>query len=159
MEVQRGRFHLMNSTRNTSRGCCMESMWDGPALRNRWFTLMLRVKFSPDREVGFVEMHGDLGDGMRLLMPKTYTHTMKQDGRGRAIDSHSRIGIYRNPRIQGTAEIYFDGYAVATTAAAAQQAALSDVATAGTRIGRQHSRSANAARARAARAWAARARP
>lgn len=113
MEVQRGRFYLMNST-NSGESCCTDVKWSGPARRNHWVKFSLRVKFSPNPDVGFVKLYGDLdGDGQKLLMPRIHTHTMKRDSAGRGIPSHSRIGIYRDSRISGTSHIYFDGYTVA----------------------------------------------
>ena len=115
MEVTDGRFHLVN---NPAAGvpCCRSPRWSGPASPERWVDFTLHVKFSPDPAVGFVELYGDLdGGGKRLLLPRTSTHTMKRDGSGRAVPSHSRIGIYRDPAIQGTAHVLFDEYVIASS--------------------------------------------
>ena len=45
---------------------------------------------------------------------------MKIDQTGTPIPSHSRIGIYRDPLSLGTANLYYDGYTVATTRAEAE---------------------------------------
>jgi hypothetical protein len=112
MEVQDGNFIFMNSdTNHTSSG--KNWWWQGKATRNRWVKFTLHVKFSSDPNVGFVEIYGDLdGQGMRQLMARTYMHTMKVNEAGQTVDSQSRIGLYRDPKIQGTSHIYFDGYSV-----------------------------------------------
>jgi hypothetical protein len=89
-------------------------------VQNRWVRFTYHVKFSPDPAVGFIEVYGDVdGSGQRLLLPLTHTWTMKKQ-HGRAVQSHSRIGIYRDSAIQGTADIYYDGYTIATTKEAAE---------------------------------------
>lgn len=130
MEVQRGRFYLMNSTHN-GESCCTAVRWSGSARRNHWVRFSMRVKFSPDRYVGFVELYGDLdGDGEKLLMPRIHTQTMKRDSAGRGIPSHSRIGMYRDSGISGTAHIYFDGYTVAADRGEAEKRAFEKSVTA-----------------------------
>jgi hypothetical protein len=120
MEVRDAQFRLMNSDTNGDSQRTVE-LWRGTATRNRWTRFLMHVVFSPDRKRGSVELYGDLGAGdVRRLLPRRATHTMKRDAAGRAVASHSRIGIYRDLRIAGTASIYFDGYAVATTAPEAQ---------------------------------------
>jgi polysaccharide lyase-like protein len=122
MEVQRGRFILMNSNNNGVSGDTVEQ-WNGPATRNRWIRFTVHTKFSPDDNVGSIELFGDLdGEGMKLLMPARHTHTMKQDG-GKAVPVHARIGMYRDPSINGTSHILFDGYTIATDRASAEAGA------------------------------------
>jgi hypothetical protein len=73
-------------------------------------------------------MFGDLdGQGYKQLMAKEYMHTMTIAKTGGAMVNHARIGIYRNPRIQGTASIYFDGFTIATDQASAEQGAFGAV--------------------------------
>jgi hypothetical protein len=109
MEVQDGKWSLENSdTNHESSGC--NWWWTGPAQRNVWTKFTLHVKFSPRDDVGYIELFGDLdGQGVKKLMDKTYMHTMKVEN-GHTVQSHSRIGLYRDPKIQGTSHIYFDGY-------------------------------------------------
>jgi hypothetical protein len=38
--------------------------------------------------------------------------------------NHARIGIYRNPRIQGTTSIYFDGFTIGTDRASTEDTAF-----------------------------------
>ena len=115
MEVVKGQFVLNNSDNNTISGTTVKK-WTGPASRNRWVQFTMHTKFSPDENVGYVELFGDLdGGGQKLLMPKTHMHTMKQDAAGVPVLSHARIGMYRDPSIQGTSHIFFDGYTIATT--------------------------------------------
>jgi hypothetical protein len=95
----------------------------GPAQHNVWASFTFHVRFSSDPNVGFLEIYGDLGDGlgMRQLMPMTVMSTMKiHPITGQAINSHARWGVYRNSTISGTATAYFDGFTVARTRAAAE---------------------------------------
>jgi hypothetical protein len=130
MEAKNGRFYLMNSTGNGD-SCCTATRWTGPAQRNRWVKFLLHVRFSPDPAVGFIELYGDLdGGGVRELMPRLSTHTMKQSG-GTPVDSHARIGMYRDPSIQGTSHAYYDGHAIATDRATAESHAFAGEASGG----------------------------
>ena len=124
MEVQNDQFVLMNADNNEVSGNTIRK-WSGPAVRNRWVKFTVHTRFSPDASVGTVELFGDLdGQGERLLMPEIHTYTMKRDSAGVAVPSHARIGMYRNPRIEGTSHIYFDGYTIATDQASAEAAAF-----------------------------------
>ena len=124
MAVRDGRFLLLNSPENSST-CCERELWSGSATRNRWVKFTLHVKFSPDPNVGYVELYGDLdGSGQKLLMSKKNTYTMKRDASGRTVPSHSRIGLYRNPTISGSAHAFFDGFTVATDRASAERRAF-----------------------------------
>lgn len=124
MAVRNGQLILMNSPHSSST-CCERFLWSGPASRNQWVKFTLHVKFSPNPDIGFVELYGDLdGTGQRLLMSKKNVFTMKRDGSGRTLPSHSRIGLYRNSKISGTAHAYFDGFTVATDRASAERRAF-----------------------------------
>jgi hypothetical protein len=126
MGVSRGELRLYNSARNTYVLDTRE-MWHAPVQRNRWVKLMLHVKHSPDPAVGFVELYGDLdGQGLKPLMERANTHTMTLDSKGAAMTNHSRVGIYRNPRIEGTAHILFDGFTIATDQATAETGAFGE---------------------------------
>jgi hypothetical protein len=124
MEVRNGRFHLMNSDTNHDSSDT-RTKWTGRARRKTWVKFTLHVKFSPSASVGFMELFGDLGDGRgeRRLTSRIHTYTMKTDG-GRAVPSHARIGIYRDPSIRGTAQIYFDGYSIADSRVVAERSAF-----------------------------------
>jgi hypothetical protein len=125
MEVQRGRFILMNSNNNGVSGDTVEK-WSGPATRNRWVRFTVHTKFSPDPGVGSIELFGDLdGEGMKLLMPEIHTHTMKQEN-GVPVPVHARIGMYRDPSINGTSHILFDGFTIATDRASAEAGATGE---------------------------------
>jgi hypothetical protein len=120
MEVVKGQFVLNNSDNNTVSGTTVKK-WTGPATRNRWVKFTVHTKFSPDENTGFVELFGDIdGQGQKLLMPKKNMHTMKQDAAGVPVDGQARIGMYRDPSIQGTSHIFFDGYTIATSQADAE---------------------------------------
>lgn len=116
MEAKSGRWEFKNHSSAGNRTWAL-----GPAALERWTKFTLRVKFSPSSSTGFVELFGDLGDGkgMRQLVARTNVATMKTDG-GRTVQSHARLGIYRDPSISGTANAWYDGYTVATTRSAAE---------------------------------------
>ena len=92
----------------------------GMPAKDTWIKLTLHVYFS-NTDQGFVAVYGDLGDGRgyRLLLPPVYAPTMKSSPTGTAIPSGARIGIYRQLQIQGTEDLYVDGFTVATSEASA----------------------------------------
>jgi hypothetical protein len=124
MEARDGRFHLMNSDTNHDSSDT-RTRWTGRAHHNRWVKFTLHVKFSPNADVGFLELFGDLRDGrgQRRLSRLIHTYTMKVS-HGHTVPSHARIGIYRDPRIRGTAHIYIDGYSIADSRVVAERSAF-----------------------------------
>src|SRR3954451_402674 len=95
LHVENGRWRLFNSARNTYVLDTYQ-MWSAPAQRNHWTKFTIHLKNSPDDDVGFVELFGDLdGSGEKLLMQRTNTHTMTKDPHGGApMINHARVGIY-----------------------------------------------------------------
>ena len=94
-----------------------------------WHLFTLHCRWSPDPEVGFVELHGDLGDGRgwRTLVPRVQVATMKLDdvdGSGDPIPVHARMGIYRDEDVPGGTHVDYAGYTVARTRQAAERAAF-----------------------------------
>ena len=91
----------------------------GKMMRAELEPLGFETRWIPMAETGraghLVAVHKGNSGGKRLLLPRTSTHTMKRDGSGRAVPSHSRIGIYRDPAIQGTAHVLFDEYVIASS--------------------------------------------
>lgn len=117
IEARRGRFALTTATDSVQDHVITRFIWSGRAFRERWTRFTLRVKFSPNLAVGFVELYGSSSSGIqRLLMPRTHAYTMKRDKNGTAIPSHSRIGPYRDPAITGKATLYYDDYVVTRNA-------------------------------------------
>ena len=123
LSVQDGEFKLFNSSRPTYVLNTVEK-WNGPAQLNRWTKFTIHLKNSPSDDTGFVELYSDLhGQGMEQVLPRTYMHTMTARADGSAMINHARVGIYRNPAIQGTTSIYFDGFTIATDRAGAEAGA------------------------------------
>jgi hypothetical protein len=117
---EHGGIALLNSdTNGESSGNIVR--WDGPLRTEQLNEVVLHIHFSPDPSVGFVELYGDFGgDGVKLLMGKTYMSTMKQVA-GVAIDDHARIGQYRDKTAKsGTSTVYYGRYVVASSRAAAE---------------------------------------
>lgn len=124
--IEDGKMKLFKSVRNTYVLDTAE-MWTAPVQRNRWMKLTLHIKNSADPSVGFVELFGDLdGTGMKTLLAKTATHTMTKTSAGDSMINHARVGIYRNPRISGTAHILFDGFTISTDRESAEANAYGD---------------------------------
>jgi hypothetical protein len=113
MEIAAGRYWL------DGKGV---RIWRGPrAVRRRWAHFTLQIRFSTDVSKGFVEIWSDAaGGGMRPLLARRRLQTLSRTIAGHAVPSHARIGIYRDAEIDGTAHLYYDGYTVATTRAAAE---------------------------------------
>jgi hypothetical protein len=127
MHVEDGEWKLFNSSRPTYVLDTVEK-WHAPAERNRWTKFTIHLMNSGDDNKGFVELYSDLaGQGMQQVMPRTYMHTMTVRSDGSPMTNHARIGIYRNPAIQGTTDIYFDGFTIATDRASAEATAFGDV--------------------------------
>ncbi|MBA3474669.1 MAG: heparin lyase I family protein [Rubrobacter sp.] len=97
----------------------------GTAKLNTWTKWTWHVKFSPNSSVGFLEIFADTGDGqgIRQVFGKQFMSTMKVDN-GTTVDSHARVGPYRDPAISGTATVYYDGWTVATDRATAERNAF-----------------------------------
>jgi hypothetical protein len=128
LSVQDGEFKLFNSSRRTYVLNTVEK-WNGPAQRNRWTKFTIHLMNSPDDDKGFVELYSDLGgQGMEQVMPRTYMHTMTARSDGSAMINHARVGIYRNPAIQGTTSIYFDGFTISTDRQSAENSAFGPIA-------------------------------
>jgi hypothetical protein len=124
--VEDGQMKLFKSARNTYVLDTAE-MWSAPVERNRWMKLTLHIKNSQDPGVGFVELFGDLdGQGMQTLLERTATHTMTRTAAGDSMINHARVGIYRNPRIPGTAHVLFDGFTISTDRESAEANAYGD---------------------------------
>ena len=118
LDVESGRFVLYRSESPANDSVNSTALWSAPAATGRWVRFTLHVRFSPIPDDGFVELWGNPAGGRVVqLLPETAMHTMKQG----ALPLHSRIGIYRNPAGPfGTETVYYDGYTVATTRAAAE---------------------------------------
>lgn len=124
MEVRDGEFLLLRSESPDGDTQSTEMIGHWPARQGRWVRFTFHARFSPEESEGFVELYGDLaGTGMKPLLPRFSTYTMKRDN-GEVVPSHVRMGIYRNDVISGTAHLYLDGVNVATTRAAAEAAAF-----------------------------------
>jgi hypothetical protein len=124
MHVEDGQWKLFNSSRPTYVLNTVEK-WAAPAQLNRWTKFTIHMMNSPSDDKGFIELYSDLGgNGMQQVMPRTYMHTMTAFADGSGMINHARVGIYRNPSIQGTTSIYFDGFTVGTDRESTEAAAF-----------------------------------
>jgi hypothetical protein len=124
MEVQDGQWDVATTGSNPDR-----QVWGrnslGPAKTGVWVKFTAHIKFSPDASVGYIHYFGDLADGrgMRELLPLKKIATMKVEN-GRTVNSHLRIGLYRDKAVSGTNVAHYDGWTVASTRAAAEAGAF-----------------------------------
>ncbi len=80
-------------------------VWRAPLVRGQWHDFVLRVKWSPDPRVGFVELYKD----GKLAAPKTMAAT--QFGREK---NYLKLGLYRDSSISPVSVVYHDGFTIAT---------------------------------------------
>ena len=121
LQVEGGDFVLYRADKNVVSEDTVE-LWRTPAVKDRWVRFTLHVKFSPDPHTGFLELFGNPAGGpVHQLLRKRATFTMRKGPGGRGAPLHARIGIYRDPEGHfGTETVYFDGYTVAKSRAAAE---------------------------------------
>ena len=125
IQVHDGAFYLERAAGTASKRAVTSSTRLADATPGRWVQMTMHIMFSNLPSVGFVAVYGDPdGTGMRRLMPLAHFSTLATNAAGDAVPSAARIGIYRNPLIAGTATLYYDGYTVATTRAAAESVAF-----------------------------------
>lgn len=101
---------------------CGSGYYDlGKPAQNAWVKLTFHVRFSGSND-GFIEVYGDMGDGQgyRPLLPMIHAATSKLDEHGKPLPTQARIGMYRNPLIQGTEDLYVAGFTAATDRASAE---------------------------------------
>jgi hypothetical protein len=110
-----GAIGLFNSNSNGDTSGNF-TRWSGAVKPGQVTKILLHVKFSPDANVGFVELYGDLdGHGIKPLMGKTSMSTMKQSG-GMTVNDQARLGQYRDAAPKsGTSHVYYGRYVVAQT--------------------------------------------
>lgn len=91
----------------------------------RWIKMSIHIKFDTNPRVGLVAVYGNPdGAGMRKLLSLRHLSTLATNASGNWVPSQARIGIYRNSVIPGSAHLYYDGYTVASTRAAAEAKAF-----------------------------------
>jgi hypothetical protein len=126
LHVEHGRFRLFESSSNRDAGDTV-LLWSAPAVRGRWVRFTFHIHFSANRKLGLVELWGNPGGRMARLFGPRRGYTMKVDDSGHVVPDHARIGIFRDGRVRHAPldVIYYDGYTVATTRAAAEAVAFS----------------------------------
>lgn len=94
--------------------------WRGPVVRGTWLDFVVRVKFSKDPGVGFLEVwHQRPGDGYSGLKPQTmangtqrqYAATLKADSEY----SYLKAGLYRDTSFSTPSVAWFDAFRIATS--------------------------------------------
>jgi hypothetical protein len=124
LDVERGEWVLYKTDANVDSHDTI-ALWHAPATKERWVKFTLHVRFDADPERGELELWGNPAGGeLKSLLPSTRTYTMKKDATGAAVPVHARIGVFRNAGHFGTETVYYDGFTVATTRAAAEKSAF-----------------------------------
>jgi Polysaccharide lyase len=116
-----------------SKNCDTGAFELGATAKNAWIKLMFHVYFSGNQageSPGFVEILGDLqnGEGFHLLLPRVSARTSKlnEEVAGNPpLPTQARIGMYRNPLLKGTEDLYIAGFTAATDRASAEANAFS----------------------------------
>ena len=122
------RLVLKKSASQSYGSTRMHNVWvaASPTPRDRWIKLLVHVKWSTASD-GAYELLGDLADGQgfRQLKRLTTGWTLKYDSSGAPVNVGARIGIYRLAGPRDSA-VYFDGFTVAGTRAAATNRAFGE---------------------------------
>ncbi|RKG99622.1 carbohydrate-binding protein [Corallococcus carmarthensis] len=100
-------FFVINDTMNMRvGGSSGEVLWQEPLHRDQWNDFVMHVKWSPDPNVGFVELYYN----GNLVVPMRNIATRYPDTAG-----YIQLGYYRDASIAQTASLYHDGFTMATT--------------------------------------------
>lgn len=86
-------------------GASAKVLWTAPLVRGKWQDFVLRVKWSSDPKVGFVELYHQ---GQKALA-KTPAVTMYDDSL-----NYLKLGLYRNDTIAPEGTVFHDGMTMAT---------------------------------------------
>jgi hypothetical protein len=92
-------------------------VWRTPLVRGAWQDFILRVRWSPDPRVGFVELYHN----GKLVLPKRYIATQFP-----GMLNYLKVGLYRNSTVAPVGVLYHDGWTMGRT--------LSDVLPQGTSL-------------------------
>lgn len=90
--------------------------WEAPLVKGVWHEFIYHVKWSPDPNVGFIELWYD----GQLAMPKTYIETMAGEP-GAGVENYVKQGLYKSDEIP-TGVVYHDGFVAGTSFAAVSAA-------------------------------------
>jgi uncharacterized protein (TIGR03382 family) len=80
-------------------------VWRAPLGRGSWHDFVVRVKWSSDPKVGFVELYKD----GKLALPRTMAAT--QFGQEK---NYLKLGLYRDASISQVGIVYHDGFTIGT---------------------------------------------
>jgi hypothetical protein len=85
--------------------------WRAPLQRGRWQDFVFHAKWSPDPDVGFIELYHN----GRLALPRKYMATLDRGEDGRAIEAYLKQGLYRSYDFDRTGVLYHDGLVAGTS--------------------------------------------
>ncbi len=87
-------------------GCSGASMWHAPLVRGVWQDFIFHAKWSPDANVGFVELYLN----GKLVLPKSHCATQFS-----GMLNYLKMGLYRNSTIAPVGVLYHDGWTMGRT--------------------------------------------
>jgi hypothetical protein len=91
--------------------CRSTEMWSAPLVRGAWQDFIFHARWSPDPNVGFVELYHN----GQLVLPRRYCATQFP-----GMVNYLKTGLYRNSTITQTGVLYHDGWTMARTLADVQ---------------------------------------
>lgn len=111
LSIENGRYSLSGGADHPAGGqAFIEPI--GPATTGRWVDWVFHIKFSPDPDVGFVEIWQ--GDDLVLPRYQPDTGTLYPDTEDEGT-SYVKTGYYRNGDISAPGTIYFDSWRIGTS--------------------------------------------
>ena len=81
-------------------------VWTAPIARENWHDFVLRVKWSSDAKVGFIELYHN----GKLALPRYYAATQYKGQR-----NYLKLGLYRDSSISKEGVVFHDGFVQATS--------------------------------------------
>ncbi|PTL81741.1 carbohydrate-binding protein [Vitiosangium sp. GDMCC 1.1324] len=100
-------FYVVNDTLTLRvGGSSGKIVWTSPLQREHWNDFILHVKWSPDPNVGFVELYHD----GKVVLPKMKLATQYSGQR-----NYLKLGLYRDESIAPEGVVFHDGFVQATS--------------------------------------------
>jgi len=85
-------------------GKATPKVWQGPVRPGQWDRFVMRVKWSPDPSVGFIE----LWRNGQVVIPRSSRPTMQRLGDGTADPNYFKQGLYRRSEVARSQVVYHD---------------------------------------------------
>lgn len=109
MKLQERTLTLLSQTAD---GASTQSVWTGDAEPGRWQRFVVRVKWSPDPEVGTIDLWHD---GRRVARDVHRATMFREDETGLVVPNYWKLGLYRSSSIEPDQTLFHDGAVVTTS--------------------------------------------